>query len=73
MDAALRRQIFNAFFFYGCVSVTLALGLAALVNGLAANLAGNLGLALPSYFAGFLAWSTAHWVYFKGKKILLYY
>ena len=69
----IHRQVFSAFFFYACISLTLALGLAAIVSGIAANLNGQLINGIINYFVGFISLFTAHWVYFKGKKILLYH
>ncbi|HIH16449.1 MAG TPA: hypothetical protein HA252_03530 [Candidatus Diapherotrites archaeon] len=70
---SVTQQVLNAFFYYGCISLTLALGIAALVSGLAAHLNGMLAVATLNYFVGFLSLSTAHWVYSKGKKILVCY
>ncbi len=68
----LFKQVFNACFFYLCLSIPLALGLATLVSGMAANLSGDLPRALALYLTGFISLSAAHWVFFTGRRILRY-
>ena len=70
---SIQRQILSAFFFYACISVTASIGLVALLNGVVASLAGNILAAMVNYFLASLSFSTAHWVYFRGRRILLYY